>query len=97
MVKKQTYVNRPINIIFVEPRHSSEYPNMDQLRQRKDNQQLKNAVLRTSEYKSEYRCLIPRAPAFRIMSRHEVSENGDDVDDDDDHHHHHSSFNSIFI
>ncbi|KAK3740303.1 hypothetical protein RRG08_014951 [Elysia crispata] len=68
---RHVYSGTPLQLTY---RHSSEYPNMDQLRQRKDNQQLKNAVLRTSEYKSEYRCLIPRAPAFRIMSRHEIEE-----------------------
>ncbi|GFO19929.1 hypothetical protein PoB_004643400 [Plakobranchus ocellatus] len=68
---RHVYSGTPLQLTY---RHSSEYPNMDQLRQRKDNQQLKNAVLRTSEYRSEYRCLIPRAPAFRIMSRHEIEE-----------------------
>jgi len=68
---RNVYSGLPMKLTY---RHSSEYPNMDQLRQSHSNQQLKNAVLRTSEYQQEYKCLIPRAPAFRIMSRHEIDE-----------------------
>merc|ERR1712241_600586 len=34
----------------------------------------KNAVLRTSEYNAGYKCLVPRAPAFGLLSRHDVDE-----------------------
>ena len=66
---RHMYSGKPVQMSY---RHSSEYPNMDQLRQRKENQLLKNYVLRTSEYQSDYGCLVPRAPAFRLLSRHEV-------------------------
>ncbi|XP_076454725.1 uncharacterized protein LOC143289581 [Babylonia areolata] len=68
---RHVYSGMPVQMSY---RHSSEYPNMDQLRQRRENQQLKNFVLRTSEYQSDFNCLIPRAPAFRILSRHEVDD-----------------------
>ncbi|KAL8620253.1 hypothetical protein ACOMHN_044789 [Nucella lapillus] len=68
---RHVYSGMPVQMSY---RHSSEYPNMDQLRQRRENQQLKNFVLRTSEYQSDFNCLIPRAPAFKILSRHEVDE-----------------------
>ena len=66
---RHVYSGMPVQMSY---RHSTEYPNMDQLRQRRENQQLKNYVLRTSEYQSHYNCLVPRAPAFRLLSRHEV-------------------------
>lgn len=68
---RNVYSGLPMKLTY---RHSSEYPNMDQLRQSRSNQMLKNNVLRTSEYKEEYKCLIPRAPAFRLLSRHEVDD-----------------------
>ncbi|KAK7505051.1 hypothetical protein BaRGS_00003621 [Batillaria attramentaria] len=68
---RHVYSGMPVQMSY---RHSTEYPNMDQLRQRRENQQLKDYVLRTSEYQSDYQCLIPRAPAFRLLSRHEVDE-----------------------
>ncbi|XP_012939854.1 uncharacterized protein LOC106012206, partial [Aplysia californica] len=68
---RHVYSGVPLQLTY---RHSSEYPNMDQLRQKRDNQTLKNNVLRTSEYTAEYKCLIPRAPAFRLLSRHEVEQ-----------------------
>ncbi|XP_046567470.1 uncharacterized protein LOC124275834 [Haliotis rubra] len=68
---RHIYSGTPSNMAY---RHSKEYPNMDQLRQQKDNQYLKDYVLRVSEYRADYRCLVPRAPAFRILSRHEVDD-----------------------
>jgi hypothetical protein len=66
---KHVYSGKPIQMNY---RHSSEYPNMDQLRNNRENQIFKNRVLKTSEYRSDYHCLVPRAPAFRLLSRHEV-------------------------
>lgn len=37
-----------------------------------NNTQLKTYVLKSSEFVPEYSCLIPRAPAFRVLSRHEL-------------------------
>jgi len=68
---RHVYSGIPLNLTY---RHSSEYPNMDQLRQSRANQMMKNAVLRTSEYNAGYKCLVPRAPAFRLLSRHDVDE-----------------------
>ncbi|XP_071096390.1 uncharacterized protein [Haliotis cracherodii] len=68
---RHIYSGKPMNMAY---RHSKEYPNMDQLRQQKDNQYLKDYVLRVSEYRADYHCLVPRAPAFRILSRHEVDD-----------------------
>ncbi|KAK7094650.1 uncharacterized protein [Littorina saxatilis] len=68
---RHVYAGKPAQMSY---RHSSEYPNMDQLRQRRENQQLKDYVLRTSEYQSDYNCLMPRAPAFRLLSRQEVDD-----------------------
>lgn len=53
-------------------RYSSPYPTQEQLRQKEDSHDLKTSVLRFSEYDKSYGCLIPRAPAFRILSRHEI-------------------------
>ena len=66
---RHVYSGMPVQMSY---RHSTEYPNMDQLRQKRENQQLKDFVLRTSEYQANYNCLIPRAPAFRLLSRHQV-------------------------
>ena len=56
----------------VNLRYSSPYPTQEQLRQKEDSHDLKTSVLRFSEYDKSYGCLIPRAPAFRILSRHEI-------------------------
>lgn len=53
-------------------RHSSVYPTIDQLRQKEESHDLKLGVLKYSEYDENYGCLIPRAPAFRNLSRHEI-------------------------
>ena len=53
-------------------RHAAPYPTQDQIRMQEENKDLKKYVLKSSEFVSEYGCLIPRAPAFRILSRHDV-------------------------
>ena len=53
-------------------RYSSIYPTMDQLREKENSHNLKLGVLKLSEYDANYGCMIPRAPAFRNLSRHEV-------------------------
>ncbi|XP_045209870.2 uncharacterized protein LOC123561505 [Mercenaria mercenaria] len=53
-------------------RHSAPYPTQEQLKLKEENNHLKTYVLKSSEFVPEYSCLIPRAPAFRILSRHEV-------------------------
>jgi len=68
---RHVYSGKPVQMSY---RHSSEYPNMDQLRQKRENQHLKDYVLRTSEYQEGYNCMIPKAPAFRLLSRHEVDD-----------------------
>ncbi|XP_060557489.1 uncharacterized protein LOC132717922 [Ruditapes philippinarum] len=54
-------------------RHTKPYPTQDQLKIKEENHQQKTYVLKSSEFVPEYSCLIPRAPAFRILSRHEVN------------------------
>lgn len=54
-------------------RHTQPYPTQEQLRLQAENEQLKTYVLKSSEFVPEYSCLIPRAPAFRILSRHELN------------------------
>ncbi|XP_041371195.1 uncharacterized protein LOC121384734 [Gigantopelta aegis] len=68
---RHLYSGTPTNVSY---RHSKEYPNMDQLRQQRENQYLKDYVLRVSEYRSEHKCFIPRAPAFKALSHQEVDE-----------------------
>lgn len=68
---RHVYYGKPLSLHY---RQSSEYPNMDQLRKRREDQLLKNYVLRMSEYWSDYHCLIPRASAFRVLSRHLVDD-----------------------
>lgn len=53
-------------------RYTSIYPTMDQLRQKEDSHDLKMGVLKYSEYDENYGCMIPRAPAFRNLSRYEI-------------------------
>ena len=36
-------------------------------------------MLKSSEFVPEYNCMIPRAPAFRVMSRHELGKHVDRV------------------
>ncbi|XP_052790288.1 uncharacterized protein LOC128224484 isoform X2 [Mya arenaria] len=54
-------------------RHSNPYPTQEQLKMKEENTKLKAHVLKSSEFVPEYSCLIPRAPAFRILSRHDVN------------------------
>lgn len=53
-------------------RHTAPYPTQEQLKLKEENNNLKTYVLKSSEFVPEYSCLIPRAPAFRILSRHEI-------------------------
>lgn len=53
-------------------RHTAPYPTQEQMRMKEENTHLKTYVLKSSEFVPEYSCLIPRAPAFRILSRHEI-------------------------
>lgn len=53
-------------------RHSPAYPTQEQLKIKEESSHLKTYVLKSSEFVPEYSCLIPRAPAFRILSRHEI-------------------------
>lgn len=55
-------------------RHSAIYPSLEQLRQKEDSHDLKLGVLKYSEYDENYGCMIPRAPAFRNLSRYEFDD-----------------------
>ena len=55
-------------------RFTPPYPTLEQIRQQEESNDLKTSVLRTSEYNESYGCLIPRAPAFRLLSRHEIDQ-----------------------
>lgn len=55
-------------------RHSSIYPSQEQLRQKEDSHELKLGVLKYSEYDENYGCMIPRAPAFRNLSRYDFDD-----------------------
>ena len=68
---KHIYSGFPQTMKF---RHSAPYPTQDQLRMQEENQELKSYVLKSSEFVPEYGCMIPRAPAFRILSRHDVDK-----------------------
>ncbi|OWF55741.1 hypothetical protein KP79_PYT03532 [Mizuhopecten yessoensis] len=68
---KHIYSGFPQNIPM---RYSNPYPTMAQMRLREENQDLKSGVLRFSDYDEMYGCLIPRAPAFRSLSRHEIED-----------------------
>ena len=65
---KHTYYGRPITMAF---RGGSEYPNSEQMRRSQENRDLKQRVLKgkTSVYRNYS---IPAAPAFRVLSRHDV-------------------------
>ncbi|KAL4218920.1 hypothetical protein ACF0H5_021507 [Mactra antiquata] len=54
-------------------RHSAPYPTQEQLKIQEENNVLKTYVLKSSEFVPEYKCMIPRAPAFRVLSRHEIN------------------------
>lgn len=68
---KHIYSGFPQNIPL---RYSNPFPTMEQMRLRAETQDLKSGVLRFSEYEEMYGCMIPRAPAFRSLSRHEIAE-----------------------
>jgi len=58
----------------VSLRYTPPYPTQDQIRLKDEDQDLRTNVLRISEYNESYKCFVPRAPAFRILSRHEIDE-----------------------
>ncbi|KAK3601046.1 hypothetical protein CHS0354_029271 [Potamilus streckersoni] len=66
---KHIYSGQPKTFRF---RHSNPYPTQEQLRIKEENKHLKTHVLKSSEFIQEYKCLIPRAPAFRVLSRYEI-------------------------
>ncbi|KAK3088544.1 hypothetical protein FSP39_020395 [Pinctada imbricata] len=58
----------------VSLRFTPAFPTLEQMRQQDDSHNLKTSVLRISEYDESYGCMIPRAPAFRLLSRHEIDQ-----------------------
>lgn len=66
---KHTYYGKPISMTF----RGNEYPNLDQMRKSMEERDMKQRVLRgkTTVYRNYS---IPAAPAFRLLSRHEVDD-----------------------
>ncbi|KAH3795201.1 uncharacterized protein LOC127838106 isoform X2 [Dreissena polymorpha] len=68
---KHIYSGFPRTLTY---RHSNPYPTQEQMRMKDESSKLKTYVLKSSEFVPEYSCLIPRAPAFRVLSRHHVDD-----------------------
>lgn len=58
----------------IKMRYSSTYPTMQELRLKQENDEMKTGVLQVSHYEEICGCLVPRAPAFRRLSRHEIDD-----------------------
>ncbi|XP_060065793.1 uncharacterized protein LOC132546114 [Ylistrum balloti] len=59
--------------IAMKYRGSGDYPNFDMLRISRENSDLKKNVLKASDFATDDRYLVPRAPALRNYSRHAVN------------------------
>ncbi|XP_069122105.1 uncharacterized protein [Argopecten irradians] len=59
--------------IAMKYRGSGDYPNFDMLRISRENSDLKKNILKSTEFVTDGRHLVPKAPALRNFSRHSVN------------------------
>lgn len=67
---RHIYSGKPAEVSY---HHSPQVTrNSGAVRQTQENPLKRSYILRTSEFESRFHCFVPRAPAFRVLSRHEV-------------------------